>query len=246
MITMFLSLLVTLAICSAIALYYLICKGRLNNRIKLEHKSHIEKLESELSKKDQAVEESHKQILELKAQLLQSQDILKKENLNKSTLEKKLQALQAQLERLDREKEEFSTRLKNEFSDKEKKLNAQILELKDKLLQSEDALKKENVNKITLEKKLQELQGQSVRLNKDLSLKTQMYDGLKGQYDELERDMEKLQQELANINQGGYNKNYSKQLFDVICARCGIKTQVPFKPVQGRSVYCRLCYQSIK
>lgn len=27
------------------------------------------------------------------------------------------------------------------------------------------------------------------------------------------------------------------------CAECGADTQVPFKPTEGRPVYCRDCYQ---
>ncbi|HEX9909117.1 MAG TPA: CxxC-x17-CxxC domain-containing protein [Thermoplasmata archaeon] len=27
------------------------------------------------------------------------------------------------------------------------------------------------------------------------------------------------------------------------CSDCGCETQVPFKPTEGRPVYCRECYQ---
>lgn len=33
-----------------------------------------------------------------------------------------------------------------------------------------------------------------------------------------------------------------RQLYNVICAKCGKQTQVPFKPSGGRPVYCRDCY----
>jgi CxxC-x17-CxxC domain-containing protein len=29
-----------------------------------------------------------------------------------------------------------------------------------------------------------------------------------------------------------------------VCSQCGKETTVPFKPTQGRPVYCRECYQS--
>ena len=51
---------------------------------------------------------------------------------------------------------------------------------------------------------------------------------------------------LKKASQSRENKNYPKQLFDAICAKCGIKTQVPFEPVPGRSIYCKQCYQLIK
>jgi len=51
---------------------------------------------------------------------------------------------------------------------------------------------------------------------------------------------------LKKANQGRESKNYSKHLFDAICAKCGTKTQVPFQPVQGRPVYCKQCYQQLR
>lgn len=44
-------------------------------------------------------------------------------------------------------------------------------------------------------------------------------------------------------NNGGRNGNYqTREMFDAICADCGAKTQVPFRPSQDRPVYCRDCY----
>ncbi|AJF60022.1 MAG: hypothetical protein QT03_C0001G0526 [archaeon GW2011_AR10] len=33
-----------------------------------------------------------------------------------------------------------------------------------------------------------------------------------------------------------------RQMFDAVCSDCGQDTQVPFKPTEGRPVYCRDCY----
>jgi len=33
-----------------------------------------------------------------------------------------------------------------------------------------------------------------------------------------------------------------KQMFTVTCAACGAETTVPFKPREGRPVYCKDCY----
>lgn len=38
-------------------------------------------------------------------------------------------------------------------------------------------------------------------------------------------------------------RNTGREMFDVVCASCGVTTQVPFKPVNDRPVYCRDCYQ---
>lgn len=37
-----------------------------------------------------------------------------------------------------------------------------------------------------------------------------------------------------------------REMFDVTCAACGAKTQVPFKPSNDRPVFCRDCFQSNK
>jgi len=35
-----------------------------------------------------------------------------------------------------------------------------------------------------------------------------------------------------------------REMFDAVCAQCGVETKVPFKPTPGRPVYCRDCYSS--
>lgn len=41
------------------------------------------------------------------------------------------------------------------------------------------------------------------------------------------------------------NKSSYRQLYEIICTQCGKEAQVPFKPIKGRPVYCKLCYQSL-
>jgi len=43
---------------------------------------------------------------------------------------------------------------------------------------------------------------------------------------------------------GGGRSDASRPSFEATCAECGAKTTVPFKPSQGRPVYCRDCYRS--
>ncbi|MEM2874057.1 MAG: CxxC-x17-CxxC domain-containing protein [Candidatus Nanoarchaeia archaeon] len=33
-----------------------------------------------------------------------------------------------------------------------------------------------------------------------------------------------------------------RQMFDAVCSDCGQPCKVPFKPVEGRPVYCKECY----
>jgi CxxC-x17-CxxC domain-containing protein len=42
-------------------------------------------------------------------------------------------------------------------------------------------------------------------------------------------------------HQGGYNQ--PRQSYTVVCADCGVETTVPFKPREGRPVYCKECYE---
>ncbi|MFQ5663557.1 MAG: CxxC-x17-CxxC domain-containing protein, partial [Terriglobia bacterium] len=45
-----------------------------------------------------------------------------------------------------------------------------------------------------------------------------------------------------NQNQGG-SSHYQRVETVISCSQCGRETTVPFKPTQGRPVYCRDCYQ---
>jgi CxxC-x17-CxxC domain-containing protein len=40
---------------------------------------------------------------------------------------------------------------------------------------------------------------------------------------------------------GGY-RDAPREMHDVTCSNCGKPAQVPFKPTEGRPVYCRDCY----
>ncbi len=36
-----------------------------------------------------------------------------------------------------------------------------------------------------------------------------------------------------------------REMYDAICAQCGVSTTVPFKPRGDRPVYCRACYATL-
>lgn len=40
---------------------------------------------------------------------------------------------------------------------------------------------------------------------------------------------------------GGYSSG-PREMHDATCSGCGQACQVPFKPTEGRPVYCRECY----
>ena len=37
-----------------------------------------------------------------------------------------------------------------------------------------------------------------------------------------------------------------RRMFDVVCADCGVTTQVPFEPREGRPVYCSDCFSKAR
>jgi CxxC-x17-CxxC domain-containing protein len=37
-----------------------------------------------------------------------------------------------------------------------------------------------------------------------------------------------------------------RRFYDAKCSACGIDTKVPFKPVEGRDVYCKDCFAKMK
>jgi len=51
------------------------------------------------------------------------------------------------------------------------------------------------------------------------------------------------QQNGGDRRGGGYQQ---REMFDAVCASCGVTTQVPFRPSNDRPVYCRDCFQSVR
>lgn len=49
-----------------------------------------------------------------------------------------------------------------------------------------------------------------------------------------------------NMNRGGREGDGQQKFFTVNCSACGKETQVPFKPVQEKPVYCRECFMARK
>jgi CxxC-x17-CxxC domain-containing protein len=43
---------------------------------------------------------------------------------------------------------------------------------------------------------------------------------------------------------GGGGQSGPRESFEATCAECGATTTVPFKPSQGRPVYCRDCFRA--
>lgn len=55
------------------------------------------------------------------------------------------------------------------------------------------------------------------------------------------RDARKAKNTAANL---GPRPGPAKEMHDAVCAQCGQRTQVPFKPRGTRPVYCSNCFRT--
>lgn len=44
---------------------------------------------------------------------------------------------------------------------------------------------------------------------------------------------------------GGYDRG-PRQMFAATCSRCGKETEVPFRPTNGKPVYCSDCFRAVR
>jgi CxxC-x17-CxxC domain-containing protein len=51
---------------------------------------------------------------------------------------------------------------------------------------------------------------------------------------------------VAAAEPAGRSASPAREMYTAVCANCGKETQVPFKPVSGRPVYCRDCFRERK
>lgn len=112
---------------------------------------------------------------------------------NKDRIAELEAAVAGTTERQKEQEKEFQKRvilLETQLKEKEQ-LKASVARLEAQLKMKEEVLKKEVTSRDEFNKKIKTLQDEVTKLNKELSLKNQMYEGLKGQYDELEKSFEK-------------------------------------------------------
>jgi CxxC-x17-CxxC domain-containing protein len=48
---------------------------------------------------------------------------------------------------------------------------------------------------------------------------------------------------MGNFNQGRSFNSEPRQMHKTKCSDCGQECEVPFKPAEGKPVYCRECFQ---
>ena len=61
------------------------------------------------------------------------------------------------------------------------------------------------------------------------------------------RQSKRAQRNGSGGGGGGFGGSRSnRQMYSAVCAECGVETQVPFEPREGRPVYCSRCYDKVK
>ena len=50
-------------------------------------------------------------------------------------------------------------------------------------------------------------------------------------------------EDMGGERRGGRGFGGPREMHDATCSECGQPCQVPFKPAEGRPVYCRDCFQ---
>ncbi len=52
---------------------------------------------------------------------------------------------------------------------------------------------------------------------------------------------------MRNFNRGGPRTDFRpREMHKATCSECGQECEVPFKPQEGKPVYCKECYYSKK
>lgn len=84
------------------------------------------------------------------------------------------------------------------------------------------------------------------------SVEEQEFFAVKGYTNEPKRCPSCRQAKRAQRNgpggSGGFggSRSSNREMFAAVCAECGIETQVPFQPRDGRPVYCSRCYDKVR
>lgn len=52
---------------------------------------------------------------------------------------------------------------------------------------------------------------------------------------------------MRDFNRGGFKRNFGpREMHKAVCSECGQECEVPFKPTEGKPVFCKECYRSKK
>jgi len=52
---------------------------------------------------------------------------------------------------------------------------------------------------------------------------------------------------MSEFNRGGFKRDFGpREMHKAVCSECGQECQVPFKPTEGKPIYCKECYSKKK
>jgi len=54
---------------------------------------------------------------------------------------------------------------------------------------------------------------------------------------------EEVAKEEPKVSEEKEVDSFNREMHKAVCADCGKECEVPFKPIEGRPVYCRDCYR---
>jgi len=70
---------------------------------------------------------------------------------------------------------------------------------------------------------------------------------------EEEEDLEEVEEEVTETTEEPEaetteeeteeKSGFERKMYKAVCADCGNECEVPFKPIEGRKIYCRECYR---
>jgi CxxC-x17-CxxC domain-containing protein len=56
-----------------------------------------------------------------------------------------------------------------------------------------------------------------------------------------------MEKRFGGQRQGGFRKDFGpREMHKAVCDKCKKECEVPFKPTEGKPVYCKDCYKKIK
>jgi CxxC-x17-CxxC domain-containing protein len=58
-----------------------------------------------------------------------------------------------------------------------------------------------------------------------------------------EETSEEVEKEEPKVSEEKEVDSFKREMHKAVCADCGKECEVPFKPTEGRPVYCRDCYR---
>ena len=61
--------------------------------------------------------------------------------------------------------------------------------------------------------------------------------------EEVKEDTEETSEEEPKVSEEKEVDSFKREMHKAVCADCGKDCEVPFKPTEGRPVYCRDCYR---